>query len=89
MGVLTLWWVWGAAALVLAIIEVLVPGFIFLGFAIGALGLALLLLLGAGLSPMPLLAVFGGLSLIAWIVLRALFRGPAGQIKTFERDIND
>ena len=48
------------------------------------------------LSPLKLLgvtalqlAVFGGLSLIAWIVLRALFRGPAGQIKTFERDIND
>jgi hypothetical protein len=31
-----LWWVWLAAALGLAILEILVPGFIFLGFAVGA-----------------------------------------------------
>ena len=31
------WWVWGVAGVVLAILEVMIPGFILLGFAIGAL----------------------------------------------------
>ena len=34
--VVAAWWVWMAAALVLAIVEVLLPGFMLLGFAIGA-----------------------------------------------------
>ena len=38
---LSIWWIWLAAALVLAILEVLAPGFIFLGFAIGAAFMAL------------------------------------------------
>ena len=33
----TEWWFWVSAALVLAILEVIVPGFFALGFAIGAL----------------------------------------------------
>ena len=40
------WWVWAAGALILAIIEVLVPGYVFLGFAIGAGIMALVFLLG-------------------------------------------
>ena len=39
---LTLWWVWICAALVLGVIELLLPGSIFLGFAIGALAMAIL-----------------------------------------------
>lgn len=38
MPIITLWWVWVCFALVLGIAEVLLPGFIFLGFAIGAVG---------------------------------------------------
>ena len=30
------WWIWIAAGLVLAILEVLVPGFLFAGYAVGA-----------------------------------------------------
>ena len=30
------WWVWIVAGCALAVLEVLVPGFVFLGFAIGA-----------------------------------------------------
>ena len=33
----TIWWAWLCVAILLGIVEVLVPGFIFLGFAIGAL----------------------------------------------------
>lgn len=86
----TLWWVWGAAALVLAILEVLAPGFIFLGFAIGAAAV-MLFLLASGMAPgLPLLLlVFAALSLGAWLVLRRLFALPKGQVKTFDHDIND
>ena len=33
----SIWWVWLSAAIALAVLEVLAPGFIFIGFAIGAL----------------------------------------------------
>ncbi|WP_428924631.1 hypothetical protein [Marinibacterium sp. SX1] len=90
MSALTLWWVWGAAALVLGILEVLVPGFVFLGFAIGAAAVALLLLnLGLVLSLPLLLLVFAALSLLAWIVLRRAFALPRGQVTRFHDDIND
>ncbi|SMP22477.1 NfeD family protein [Shimia sagamensis] len=87
---LTTWWVWLAAALVLAILEVLAPGFIFLGFAVGAalVGLALLGPLQLLSVPMILL-VFAALSLIAWLVMRRVFALPKGQVKTFNHDIND
>jgi membrane protein implicated in regulation of membrane protease activity len=87
---LTIWWVWLATALVLAILEVLAPGFIFLGFAIGAavVGVALLGPLQLLSVPMILL-VFAALSLIAWLALRRVFALPKGQVKTFNHDIND
>ncbi|AHD01235.1 NfeD family protein [Leisingera methylohalidivorans] len=84
-----LWWVWGATALALAILEVLVPGFVFLGFAIGAAAVGLLLLAGAGLGLPPLLLIFAVLSLAAWLVMRRYFALPKGQVKTFDHDIND
>ena len=44
------WWIWGAAAVVLAIGEVLLPSFVLLGFALGAAVVAALLLFGGPLS---------------------------------------
>ena len=85
----SLWWVWLAAALVLGILEVLAPGFIFLGFAIGAalVGLLLLSPLTPGLA--ALLAIFAVLSLIAWLLLRRFFRAPGGRARMIDTDIND
>lgn len=86
----TLWWVWMAGALVLGILEVLIPGFVFLGFAIGALAVGLILLLsGASLGLPVLLLIFAALSLAAWLVMRKLFALPKGQVKHFTNDIND
>jgi inner membrane protein len=86
----TLWWVWMAGALALAIAEVLLPGFIFLGFAIGALAVSLILLnTGLELGLPFLLLIFAGLSLIAWLLLRRYFAMPKGQVKRFKGDIND
>ena len=84
------WWVWLAAAIIFTIAEILVPGFLFLGFALGALAVSLLLLnTGITLSLPILLFLFAGLSLIAWIVLRTLFKVRRGQVKHFDHDIND
>ena len=90
MHLFSLWWVWVGAALILGILEVLAPGYVFLGFAIGALATGLILL-NTGLSlslPMRLL-IFAGLSLVAWLVMRRVFSSPKGQVTTFEHDIND
>ena len=85
-----LWWIWGCAALVLGILEILAPGFIFLGFAAGAVIVALLLLApGLQIGFPVLLLIFTLLSLVAWLVLRRVFAAPQGSVKTFDRDIND
>lgn len=87
---LSLWWVWLCAALVLGILEVLAPGFVFLGFAIGAVAVSMLLLnTGLALGLPKLLLLFAALSLAAWLILRRLFARPDGQVKHFDRDIND
>jgi membrane protein implicated in regulation of membrane protease activity len=90
MGFFTLWWVWMAAALALGILEVLAPGFVFLGFACGAVGVSLILLI-TGMTPgLPLLAlIFAALSLVSWLILRRFFALPKGQVKFFKSDIND
>ncbi|WP_172298681.1 NfeD family protein [Pseudoruegeria sp. HB172150] len=90
-----LWWVWMAAALILGTLEVLVPGFIFLGFAIGAAVIGLMLLVGGPLTVLIagsvawMLVVFAAISVIAWILLRWLVGVRTGQVRIVERDINE
>ncbi|MEM6482450.1 MAG: hypothetical protein AAF922_00820 [Pseudomonadota bacterium] len=88
IALLDLWWVWLCAALVLAIIEVLLPGFIFLGIAIGAVGMAVLVAVIPGLSPALMAVLFGSLSLMAWLVLRRVFRARDGAARVIHEDIN-
>lgn len=85
----SVWWVWLCFALVLGIVEALLPGFIFLGFALGALVVALMLLFGVTTTLPILVMIFAGLSLVAWLVLRRIFALPNGQVKVINRDIND
>jgi membrane protein implicated in regulation of membrane protease activity len=76
----SLWWVWMAAALLLAVIEIVLPAFMALGFAIGAALVGLMLVfapMALGLS--ALLAMFAVLSLVSWAVLRRIFRLADGQ----------
>ena len=89
------WWAWGMLAALMGILELLVPGYIFLGFSIGAVAMAGSFLVGepvAGWLPegLPALAlVFAALSVLSWFALRAMFRLPKGQVKTFDYDINE
>lgn len=90
------WWLWLAVGAGLAILEVVVPGYIFLGFAIGAGVTGGLLWVGgpfaawlAGSLPM-LMLFFAVMSLVAWIILRMVFRFKGGgSVKTFDHDINE
>lgn len=85
------WWAWVAGGFALGVLEVLAPGYIFLGFAIGAVLVGVLLgfgvLSGGGLP--ALLTVFAVASLVAWVGLRRIMGVREGQVKLWDRDIND
>ena len=86
------WWIWMIGALALGFVEVLAPAQIFLGFAVGAAltGLALLLGVPGLATSFPLtLTVFAVLSLAAWIVTRRVLGVRKGQVKVWDRDINE
>lgn len=90
-----LWWVWAVAGLGLAILEVLIPGYVLLGFGIGAVATGLMMLVGGPFAAwisgsLPLLVLFFAIaSLIAWLVLRRVLGVRTGQVKVWDRDIND
>lgn len=86
------WWIWMVGALVLAFVEVLLPAQVFLGFAVGAglTGFALLVGVPGLATSLPLtLVVFAVLSLAAWIVTRKVVGVRPGQVKVWDRDINE
>ncbi len=90
MPLWTEWWVWMSGALILATLEVLIPGYIFLGFAIGAGVMGLLILLGLSATGLALtLVIFAVLSLIASLAMRKYFGLKTGQVKLWDTDIND
>jgi inner membrane protein len=84
-----IWWAWVAAGIGLAILEVIVPGFVFLGFAIGAVVVGALVAVGLVLALAWALVVFAIVSVVAWVLLRQVFGIRRGQRKTFRRDINE
>lgn len=84
------WWVWVVIGVTLAVAEVMLPGFILLGFAIGAALVGLLLLIGVlGGNLFVLILIFALASLISWIMLRRLMGVRKGQVKIWDRDVND
>ncbi|KIT15385.1 NfeD family protein [Jannaschia aquimarina] len=92
------WWVWAVGSAVLIILEILAPGYVLLGFGIGAAVVALGLLTGIfdALFPVTgqygltaLLLIWGVASGIVWLVLRRIYGAPGGSVKTFDEDVND
>lgn len=85
-----LWWVWIVIGFAVGVLEVLAPGYIFLGFAMGAVATGLLVGVGLLGATLPLtLLVFALASLLAWAVTRKLLGAQAGKAKIWHRDIND
>lgn len=84
------WWVWVALGFALGVLEVLVAGYVFLGFAIGAVIVGALLAMGIlGGSLAVLILVFAVASLASWAVLRRVLGTPKGQVKIWDKDINE
>ena len=88
---LTTWWVWITAALVFAILEVLAPVFVFLGFAAGAAAVGILVAIGVdfGGSVAAMLVVFSAVSLVTTVLLRRVLGTRQSETKTFTDDVND
>ena len=83
------WWVWVVFGVALGVLEVLVPGFIFLGFAIGAVVTGALVGIGVvGGNVALLVLVFAVLSLVAFLVLRRVVGVTNVQTKVWDKDIN-
>ena len=87
------WWGWAIIAALLAGAELMFSGWILLGFAIGAALMALHVATSwpsflADSLPYALIA-FGALSLVSWLVLRAVLGVREGQVKRFDHDVND
>lgn len=83
------WWMWIIAGLGIGMLELMLPGYIFLGFAIGAVLLGGALWLGVSLGLAAQLAVWAVVSLIAWLGLRAVLPYQRGEVKHWKNDIND
>jgi membrane protein implicated in regulation of membrane protease activity len=87
-------WLWLAAAAVLAVVEALLPGYLLLGFGIGAAAVALALFPLGGearalpYAPATLLAIWSAVSLLAWFGLTAIF-GRRSRRRQGGRDVND
>ena len=85
-----MWWVWVVSGIALAIAEVALPGYVFLGFAIGAVATGVLIGLGLLSGGLPwLLLVCGVISAAAWLAVRTIFRVQGADAKIWKRDIND
>ena len=84
-----LWWVWVAVAIVLGVLEVLAPVFVFLGFSAGAMGTALLVGLGLDTGIGGTLLIFAVLSAGAYALLRMWLGTHKGNARIVERDINE
>ena len=91
------WWAWALMAAFFAILELILPGYVLMGFGIGAGAVAAGLLVGlggplvdlaGGYAPALLVVAFGVVSGIAWGCIRAIFGAP-GSVKVFDEDIND
>ncbi len=89
------WWAWALAAAGLALLELVMPAWVCLGFALSAAAMALLLAFGGPLAGVlagswPAAAVvFAALSGIAWALLRRALGVRRGQVRIWKRDIND
>ena len=86
----TQWWIWIAAGLVMGGLEMLLPGYVLLGFSIGAIvtgGLVWTGILGGSLP--WTLVVCASLSLASWVMLRTLLHPMASRSRHIRRDINE
>ncbi|MBV1902762.1 MAG: hypothetical protein KUG58_03905 [Marinosulfonomonas sp.] len=84
------WWIWIVGGIILAVLEVIAPGYILLGFSIGAIATGILLALGILGGSLPILILVAAvISLLTWFAMRRFFGIRRGQIKIWDKDINE
>lgn len=82
-------WVWVVVAAVLGVLEMALPGFFLLGFAVGALLVAGLVWLGV-LGSLPVMVLVAAIAAVpVWLVARRLAGVRPGQTRIWDRDINE
>lgn len=83
-------WLWIVAALILAALELFLPGWVFLGLAASVGLMGVLLLTGVWGAGLPLtLVVTALLSGLIWLLFRRLGPGSRGDRRIWDRDINE
>lgn len=83
-------WIWLIIAAVLALLELLAPGYVFLGVAVSCAVVGLALLAGLTSPGLPLLLILIAiLSGVVWLILRRVMGVRKGQVRIWDRDIND
>lgn len=83
-------WIWISAALILGVLELMAPGYLFLGMGLAALVIGLGLMAGLAAPSLPLLLVIAALlSGAIWLILRRVMGVRQGQVRIWDRDIND
>jgi inner membrane protein len=83
------WW-WLIAGLVLAGIELLVPGWAFMGLAASVGLMGVLMLTGLWTAGLPVtLVVTALLSAVAWMLFRRVWPTSQGSRRVWDRDINE
>lgn len=83
-------WLWVIAGLLLALVELALPGYVFLGTAIALVAMGVLLLTGLwGIGLPGTLIAAAAMSLAAWLLLRRLMGVRHGQVRIWRDDIND
>lgn len=83
-------WLWLIVALVLALLELLLPGWVFLGVACATALMGLLILADIWSGGLPMALVLTALlSGVIWYILRRAVGVQKGQVRIWDRDIND
>ena len=86
---MNIWW-WLIAGLLLAGIELLVPGWAFMGLAASVGLMGVLMLTGLWTAGLPVtLVVTALLSAAAWMLFRRVWPTSQGNRRVWDRDIND
>ncbi|MBZ4023618.1 hypothetical protein CKO11_14275 [Rhodobacter sp. TJ_12] len=83
-------WIWVVVGLFLGALEMVLPGFILLGFAAGAILVGGLLWIGLLGDSLPLaILVLALAALGVWFAMRKVAGVRPGQTRIWDRDINE
>ena len=89
MAIIETWWAWVAFGIVLMLLELMMPSYLFLGFGFGAIVTGITLALGMTMSAQYLMLLFSIASLSSWVLLRQVFKLPKENVQTFDQGLND